>query len=71
MSKVESTHVGFLLYITGKRARWQANESWETPVDNKLIQALGVLSEAMYKGYWQAKVAKWVDLRTLLEVCTR
>ena len=71
MSKVESTHMGFLLYITGERAIWQANGTWETPVDKKVIQAFGVLLEAMNKGYRQAKVAKWVDLQTLLEVCTR
>ena len=44
MRKVESTHVGFLLYITGNRARWQANGSWDTPVDNKVIQSLGMKS---------------------------
>ena len=68
MSKAESTHVRFLLYITVKWSKCQANESWKTPVYKKVILAFGVLSEAMYKCYQQVKVAKWVDLQTLLEV---
>ena len=44
MKKAESTHVGFLLYIIGNRARWQANGSWDTHVDNKVIQSLGMKS---------------------------
>ena len=47
MRKVDSTHVGFLIQITGKRAIWQANGTWETTVDNKVIQTLGIQSEAI------------------------
>ena len=36
-----------------------------------MIQAVGMQSQAMYKGYRKAKVAQWVDLRPLVEVCTR
>ena len=44
MSKVDSTHMRFLIQITGKQARWQANSTWETHVDNKFIKALGMQS---------------------------
>ena len=68
---VESTHVGFLFNITGKRLRRQADGLWETPAAKEVLQTVGIQSSATYIGTWQATVAKWVALRPLLEVCTR
>ena len=36
-----------------------------------MLQAVGMKSVATYIGHRQAKVEKWMDLRTILEVCTQ
>ena len=66
---VESSHVGFLRHITGEWVIQQANGSWETSAAEEVLQAVGMQSVVTYIGRCQAKVAQWVALRPILEVC--
>ena len=63
MREVNSTHVGFLLHIEGKRVRRQDDGSWETMSDYEVLWSAGKQSETTYKGLLQAMVSQWVSLR--------
>ena len=67
---VEGTHLGFFHQILQKRARRQADGEWETPAAEEFIREAGTQLAAKYIGRRKETVAQWVDLRTLLEVCT-
>ena len=71
MRAVEGNHTGFIRQINGKRARSQAGDNWETPAKEEVLWAVGIKSVDKYIGLWQEKLAQWVALRPLLEVCAR
>ena len=66
---VESTHVGFLFNITGKRVRRQADGLWETSAAKEVLRVARMQSATTYIGRRKATVAQWVSLKLLLEVC--
>ena len=57
-SKVEGTHTGFLIQITGKRS-WQLGYgTWETPVAEGVQEAVGKKLEMTYIGIRQATMSQ-------------
>ena len=71
MRTVDSTHVGFVRQITGKRERQKSDGSWETSAAKEVLQALGTRLLATYIGHQQAMAAQLVSLQPLLEVRAR
>ena len=69
--KVEGTHTELLIQITGKRARWLGDRTWETPGAEGVREAAVTQSKKTYIGRQQTTVAQWVALRPLFEVCER
>ena len=63
---VESTHVGFLFNITGKRVRWQADRLWETSAAKEVLRVARMQSATTYIGRRKATVAQWVSFKLLL-----
>ena len=59
---VESTHVGFLFNITGKRVRRQADGLWETSAAKEVLRVARMQSATTYIGRRKATVAQWVSL---------
>ena len=68
--KVEGTHTGFLIHITGNRALRIVDRTQNTP-GAEAVQEAAVTHSAMIC-IWrqQATVVQWVALRLIFEVCT-
>ena len=67
--KVEGSHMDFLRQITGKRARWIVDRTWETPGAGVVREAAGTQSDMTYICRQHATVAQWVALRPISKVC--
>ena len=57
--------------ITGKRAKQLGDETWETPGEEGIREAVGTQPDRIYIEQRQATVVQWVALRTLFEVFAR
>ena len=69
--ELEGVHIGFLSWITGKRALRQEDGTWRQVAADKVLEMSGTQSLGTYIDRSQAKVAEWVALRPILEVCER
>ena len=69
--KVEGTHTGFLLLITGKRVRRLGDGTGGSPGAEGVREAAGTQSARIYIEIRQATVEQWVALGPLFEVCAR
>ena len=67
--KVEGTYTDFMRHITEMRLRWKAGGRWENPRAEVVLGAAGTQSEMNYTEKLQGKVAHWVTLRPIFEVC--
>ena len=68
---VEGNNIGFLIQITGKRARRKANRMWYIPAAEEVREAVLNQLDATYIGRIQGTVAQWVALWKIFEVCAR
>ena len=66
---VNSTHVGFLNRIMGKRSIRKYHGSWDTPASEEMLWAVGIYMADTYIGRRQSKVENWVSLQPLFGIC--
>ena len=57
--------------ITGKRAMWLRDGTWDTPGAEVVQEAAGTQSARTYIDRRQATLDQWVALHPLFGVCTR
>ena len=65
---LERIHVGFLSQITGQRAVRHKEGTWRQMAAEKVIKKAGTQYLEAFIDRRQATVAKWLDLRPILEV---
>ena len=71
MSMVELTHIGFLGHIKGNRECITADGTWTTPKTGVVLRVSGIHGAATYIGQRQGRVAQWVTLGPIFNVCAR
>ena len=67
--KLGGFHVGFLRRIMMQRAVRQKDETWRYVTAKTVLEKSGTQTIGTYIDRRQAKVAEWVALRHILEVC--
>ena len=68
---VEGTDMGFIRQITWKWSQLQDDGTWETPAAEEVLWSEVMQLVAKYIVLWQVKVAHWVSLCPLMDVCAR
>ena len=63
--------MGLLRQITGHKAKRQRNRNWRSATVEKVIKEAVTQSLGEYIDNRQAKVAEWVVLQTILEICNK
>ena len=69
--KFEVVHLGFLRQVMGKKMRTIGENSWWKEAADSIFQAAVTQPLKTYLDKSQAKVAKWVALRDIFELCMK
>ena len=64
-------HVFFLRQVTGKRERRRQDGTWRQEGAESVLKAAGTQDIRTYINRRQAKVAQWVAVRPIFEICVR
>ena len=69
VEKLEGVHVHFLRHMMGKKARRRRGGSWRRALSDSRHQEAWTQPLQTYIEWRQEKVAEWVALRTIFEIC--